>query len=251
MKILLPVKRVIDPYLAVRIDAAGRDIVREQQPHTLNPFDAAALARAAQWRADGTASELVAIAVGSAPSGDTLRTALAMGADRAIHVLADGPAPPSPFDLAAVLHRFIVAERPDLVLIGKQASDDDAHETPALLAALARLPLLPDVYAVAIEAGRAVASFDLNGTPVRAAAPLPCIIACDLHLAAPGPIGLAQMMQAKRKPLSVRPFETPEPPPSGEPRRIGLALPAARPPCRLLEGTDELVALLLAARDGT
>jgi electron transfer flavoprotein beta subunit len=246
MKILVPVKRVIDPYLAVRIDAGGMDIVSEQQPHTLNPFDAAALAFAAQLRRDGRATELVAVTIGPARAADILRTALAMGADRALHLVTEDAATPPPFATATALAGIVGEERPDIVLIGKQASDDDAHETAPLLAGCAGLPFLPDAYRIHIETGRAAATFDLDGTPTTAEAPLPCLIACDLHLAEPGPVGLAQVMQARRKPVASRPFTAPADLPP-EPQRLGLTPPPARPPCRLIDSVDELLALLQQA----
>lgn len=246
MKILVLVRRVIDPYVVVRLAPEGGDIVREQQPHTLNPFDEVALASAARLRREDAASELVALAIGPDRAADTLRTALAMGADRAIHLLTKAEASPTPIEIAAALRQIIDEEQPALVTMGKQGSEDDAHETAPLLAGFLGWSYLPDAQAMAMEAGGVRTSFDLNGAIVRAFAPLPCVVSCDLQLAAAGPIGLAQVMQARRKPLSSRPFSDLCIEPRPGPKRIALSQPPAHPPCRLVADAGELVAALQA-----
>jgi electron transfer flavoprotein beta subunit len=237
MKILVPVKRVIDPNIAVRIDETGTNVVRHNVPHAMNPFDEVALGQAAVLRTDGTASELVAVSIGPEKAAETLRTALAMGADRAIHIVTEQI---PPFDIARILQKVCDEERPDLILMGKQAIDSDAGQTAALLAGFLHLPFLPDSAELTIEENTVFTSFDLNGSKTRAKASLPAVISCELHLFEPRPISLPQMMKAKQKTIDAKNLE-----------ELGVELtkaitisaliePAPRPPCQLFDNVSDL-----------
>ena len=255
MKILAPVKRVIDPYVPPRIDGDGVNVVSEGVAHTLNPFDEVALAKAASLRADGLALELVAVSIGPDREAETLRTALAIGADRAIHLLTPADAHHSsdahlsPFAVAHMLKAVIDEEKPDLLLMGKQAVDDDAAQVPALLAGLANLPFLPDIFTLKIDAAGATAEYELNGAVIRARASLPLIASCELHLAQPRPLSLKQTMQARRKPMETRQLTADDL--AGDNLQGGSAAvrqslhkPESRPPCRFFDTPEELAAQL-------
>lgn len=241
MKILVPIKRVIDPNVPVRINVDRDDVVRESVPHAMNPFDEVALAKAASMRTiENLASELVAVSIGPEKASETLRTALAMGADRALHIIIGETDHLVPFDIARILAQVFQDEQPQLVMMGKQAIDNDAGQTPALLAGLLDLPYLPDTTELHIEDHSIFTSFDLNGHHTRAKAPLPAIIGCELHLFEPRPISLPQMMKAKRKPIVSTSLEELGIKPSPGARTRTLTEPPARPPCRLFDNAFDL-----------
>ncbi len=245
MKILVPVKRVIDPHITVRINEDGLDVVRHNVPHAMNPFDEVALAKGADLRTNGVARELVAVSIGPDKAAETLRTALAMGADRAIHILCDAPSLPS-FTIARILQKIYEDEGPDLVLLGKQAVDSDAAQTAALLAVFLDLPFLPDSAALDIDpaANTVTTRFDLNGSEMTAKAPLPAVASCELHLFTPRPVSLPQLMKARQKRIAVTRLDELELAPLPPAPALSLREPAPRPPCRLFETVDELTAQL-------
>ena len=244
MKILVPVKRVIDPNIPVRIDESGKDVVRQNIPHAMNPFDEVAVGLAASMRASGVVDELIAVSIGPDKAAETLRTALAMGADRALHIVTNDTDQLPPFDIARILQKICKEEQPDLVLMGKQAIDSDAGQTPALLAGFLNLPFLPDCTSVQLERDKVLATFDLNGATTSAKATLPAIASCELHLFEPLPISLPQMMKSKQKPLTSTPLADLQIELSGAVKTLKLTEPVARPPCRLFENAGDLAAQL-------
>ena len=244
MKILVPVKRVIDPNVPVRIDVDGENIVRQNQPHAINPFDEVALAKAAMMRAEGIASELIAVSIGCEKSAETLRTALAMGADRAIHIVTDTDQQLQPFDIAALLAHIFKEERADLALMGKLSIDGDAGQTPTLLAGFLNLPLLPDSFELQIEDGHVISCFDHNNGQTRARAKLPAIVSCELHLFEPRPISLPAMMKARQKPVVSKPLEELPVTLKQTVCVIKYREPAMRPACQLFDSAADLAAQL-------
>ena len=244
MKILVPVKRVIDPNIAVRIDETGRQVVRHNVPHAMNPFDEVALAKAAQMRTENIASELVVVAIGPDKTEETLRTALAMGADRAIHITGPDTEQLRSFELALILQKIHGEEQPDLMLMGKQAIDSDAGQTAALLAGFLRLPFLPDATQISIDDQTVTTSFDINGSLTRAKASLPAILGCELHLFEPRPVSLPQIMKARQKPLVSVNLDELGISFSMAIKTIALTEPAHRPPCQMFATADDLAAQL-------
>ena len=240
MKILVPVKRVVDPIIAVRIDADGLNIVRDNVPHAMNPFDEVALAQAASLRKAGIADELVAVSIGPDKAEETLRTALAMGADRALHIVSSDTDQLQPFDIARILQTVCEEEQPDLVLMGKQAIDSDAGQTPALLAGFLNLPFLPDTTMLSIEGGDVITTFDLEGLTTRAKAALPAILGCELHLFDSLPVSLPQIMKARQKPLARKNLDELDLDLTKTTTSHALKEPATRPPCRLFDHVSEL-----------
>ncbi len=240
MKILVPVKRVIDPNVPVRIDLEGKNIVSQNQPHALNPFDEVALAKAAMLRANGDASELIAVSIGGEKTADTLRTALAMGADRAIHIVTNEDQTLQPFDIAGILAQIFREEQFDLALMGKQSVDSDAGQTPSLLAGFLNLPLLPDSFKLEIEGEHVIASFDHDHGQTRARAALPAIISCELHLCEPRPVSLPAMMKARQKPIASRPLADIPVTLKQTVSLIKYKEPAARSACQFFDSVPEL-----------
>ncbi len=241
MKILVPVKRVIDPNIVPRINDSGSGLLHENLPHTINPFDEVALAKAVDLRDGGLAGEIVAVSIGPQDGAETLRTALAMGAERAVHIVCGKGEILHPFDVARVLAQIYREERADLVLMGKQATDDDAAQTPALLAGFLDLPLLPDSAQIDIAADRITTSFDLGGEEMHAVASLCAIVSCELHVFEPRPVSLMQVMQARRKTIETRELAELLTEPVAGVRRTGLKMPRERAPCRFFETALELV----------
>ncbi len=244
MKILVPVKRVIDPNVPVRIDLEGKNIVSANQPHALNPFDEVALAKAAMMRAGGEASELIAVSIGGEKTADTLRTALAMGADRAIHIVTSEDQTLQPFDIAGILAHIFREEQVDLALMGKQSVDSDAGQTPTLLAGFLNAPLLPDSFKIEIEGKHIVASSDHDNGQARARAALPAIVSCELHLIEPRPVSLPAMMKARQKPIVSRPLTDIPVTLKQTVSLIKYREPAARPACQFFDSTADLAAQL-------
>ena len=244
MKILVPVKRVIDPNVPVRIDLEGKNIVSQNQPHALNPFDEVALAKAAMMRAAGLASELIAVSIGGEKTNDTLRTALAMGADRAIHIVTNEDLTLQPFDIAGILAHIFSDEQVDLALMGKQSVDSDAGQTPTLLAGFLTLPLLPDSFEIEIEDKHVISSFDHDNGRTRARAALPAIVSCELHLCEPRPISLPSIMKARQKPIVTRTLSQLPIVLKKTVSLIKLKEPSARPACQFFDNSADLAAQL-------
>jgi electron transfer flavoprotein beta subunit len=206
MKILVPTKRVPDTDQKIVATPDGSRVATDQLPFVINPFDAIALEEAVRIseRLTGLV-EIVAVGVGPAEYEQPLRTALAMGAARAIRVACDAPL--DPWNAARLLQAVVVREAPQLVLMGKQAVDDDANQTGQMLAALldwpqatfaSRLELLDDEIRVARETDNGIETVRL---------PLPVVVTADLRLNEPRYASMAGIMKARKKPLDVIPLE--------------------------------------------
>jgi electron transfer flavoprotein beta subunit len=202
MKILVPVKRVLDYNLKPRVKADGSGIDLANMKLSMNPFDEIALEEAIRLKEKGAATEVVAISIGEAKCVDTLRTALAMGADRAIHVSHEGVA--EPLAVAKLLKAIAGEEQPGLVILGKQAIDDDCNQTGQMLAALLGWP--QGTFASKVEmAGDTVnVTREIDGGLETVALRLPAIVTTDLRLNEPRYASLPNIMKAKSKPLAAR-----------------------------------------------
>lgn len=201
MKILVTVKRVVDYNVKVHAlaDHSGPDTASAKM--SMNPFDEIAVEKAVRLKEEGKASEVVVVSIGGPKTVDTLRVAMAMGADRAVHVSTEVEADPALAArlLAAVCER----EKPGLVLMGKQAIDDDAAQTPAMLSALLNWPLATCADAVTVEGGRVSVRRETDDGLLEASAELPAVVSADLRLAEPRYVTLPNMMKARRKPVDV------------------------------------------------
>ncbi len=206
MKILVPVKRVVDYNVKVRVksDNTGVDIANVKM--SMNPFDEIAVEEAVRLKEKGVVTEVVAISCGVAQCQETLRTALAIGADRAILVETDAEL--QPLAVAKLLKALIDKEQPQLVILGKQAIDDDANQTGQMLAALADLPQATFASKVELSADAVAVTREVDGGLETLQLTLPAIVTTDLRLNEPRYVTLPNIMKAKKKPLeSVKPAD--------------------------------------------
>jgi electron transfer flavoprotein beta subunit len=199
MKVLVPVKRVVDFNVKVRVKADGTGVDLANVKMAMNPFDEIAVEEALRLREAGKASEVVIVSVGEASAAETIRTALAMGADRGILVKAEGRL--EPLAVAKVLRALVAKEQPGLVILGKQAIDDDANQTGQMLAALLDWPIATFASKIVIEVGTALVTREVDGGHETLRLPLPAVVTTDLRLNEPRYASLPNIMKAKRKPI--------------------------------------------------
>lgn len=196
MKILLPVKRVVDSNVQVHVksDGSGADIANVKM--SMNPFDEIAVEEAVRLKEKGIANEIVAVSCGIAQAQDTLRTALAMGADRAI--LVETQIELQPLAVAKLLKAVMDKENPDLVVMGKLAIDDDASQVGQMLAALTDLPQATFISQIEIEGRKLTATREVDGGTEVLQMTLPAVVTADLRLNEPRYVTLPKMMKAKK-----------------------------------------------------
>jgi electron transfer flavoprotein beta subunit len=202
MKVLVPVKRVIDYNVKARVksDQTGVDLANVKM--SMNPFDEIAVEEAVRQKEKGAATEVVAVSIGPAQAQETLRTALAMGADRAILVQTTDDL--EPLAVAKVLQKVIAEESPDVVIMGKQAIDGDNAATGQMLAALLGWPQATFASAVELSAGKAKVTREVDGGLQTLEVDLPAIVTADLRLNEPRYASLPNIMKAKKKELAVK-----------------------------------------------
>ncbi|MBK5926976.1 electron transfer flavoprotein subunit beta/FixA family protein [Rhodobaculum claviforme] len=203
MKVLVPVKRVIDYNVKVRVKADGSGVDLANVKMSMNPFDEIAVEEAIRLKEAGHATEIVAVSIGVKQAAETLRTALAMGADRAILILAsdDVHTDIEPLAVAKLLHAVIDAEAPGLVICGKQAIDNDMNATGQMLAALLGWPQATFASKLELADGKAVVTREVDGGLQTIRVPMPAIVTVDLRLNEPRYASLPNIMKAKKKPL--------------------------------------------------
>ncbi|WP_283746043.1 electron transfer flavoprotein subunit beta/FixA family protein [Sideroxydans sp. CL21] len=203
MKILVPVKRVVDYNVKVRVKADNSGVELDNVKMSMNPFDEIAVEEAVRLKEAGIASEVVVVTCGVAAAQDILRTALAIGADRAVLVDVGAAALETlqPLAVAKLLKAIADKEQPGLVLCGKQAIDDDASQTAQMLAALQGWPQATFASKVVIAEGKATVTREVDGGLETLAVSLPAVISADLRLNEPRYATLPNIMKAKRKPL--------------------------------------------------
>lgn len=199
MKILVPVKRVIDAYVTVRVKADGSDVETANVKMAMNPFCEIAVEEAVRKKEAGIASEVVAVSAGPAATAETLRAALAIGADRAIHINHDAAL--EPLAIARLLQAVTVKENPGLILMGKQAIDGDNNQTGQMLAGLLGWAQATFASKIEINGDHALVTREIDGGLETLQCKLPCVITTDLRLNEPRYASLPNIMQAKRKPL--------------------------------------------------
>jgi electron transfer flavoprotein beta subunit len=201
MKALVAIKRVVDYNVKVRVksDGSGMDIANVKM--SMNPFDEIAVEEALKLRESGVLSEVVVVTVGGTACQETLRAAMAMGADRGILVQADGEI--EPLAVARALKAVCEREQPQLAILGKQAIDDDANQVGQMLAALNDWPQATFASRLRIEGGEAVVEREVDGGLETVAITLPAVVTTDLRLNTPRYVTLPNIMKAKKKPLDV------------------------------------------------
>ena len=199
MKILVAVKRVIDYNVKIRVKADGSGVETANVKMSMNPFDEIAVEEAVRLREAGVATEVVAVSMGARQCQETIRTALAMGADRGVHVATDAEL--QPLAVAKLLARIVENEAPDAIILGKQAIDDDSNQTGQMLAGL--LGWSQGTFASRLELadGRAVVTREVDGGLETVSLALPAIVTTDLRLNEPRYASLPNIMKAKKKPI--------------------------------------------------
>ena len=201
MKVLVPVKRVVDANVRVRVKADGSAVDIANVKLSMNPFDEISVEEAVRLKEAGVASEVIVVSCGVQGCQETLRTAMATGADRGILVETDAEL--QPLAVAKLLKALVDKEQPQLVMLGKQAIDDDANQVGQMLAALLGWPQATFASKVSVEAGKASVTREIDGGLETIEVDLPAVVTTDLRLNTPRYATLPNIMKAKKKPLEV------------------------------------------------
>jgi electron transfer flavoprotein beta subunit len=199
MKVLVPVKRVIDYNVKARVKPDGSGVDLANVKMSMNPFDEIAVEEAIRLKEAGKVTEIVAVSIGPAQAAETIRTALAMGADRGILVKQDGMV--EPLAVAKILKGIVDAEQPNLVILGKQAIDDDSNQTGQMLAALLGWPQGTFASKVALDGDGVNVTREIDGGLQTVKLKLPAVVTTDLRLNEPRYASLPNIMKAKKKPI--------------------------------------------------
>lgn len=206
MKVLVPVKRVVDYNVKVRVKSDGSGVETANVKMSMNPFDEIAVEEAVRLKEAGVVSEIIAVSIGTSACQETLRTALALGADRAI--LVETPVETQPLAVARVLQKLVGKEQPKMVIMGKQAIDDDFNQTGQMLAALLGWSQATFASKIAIEGESAQVTREIDGGLETLAMKLPVVVTTDLRLNEPRYVTLPNIMKAKKKQLEALTPET-------------------------------------------
>jgi len=199
MKVLVAVKRVVDYNVKIRVKADKTGVETANVKMSMNPFDEIAVEEAVRLKEAGKATDIVAVSMGPAQCQETLRTALAMGADRGIHVSSDAEL--QPLAVAKLLKAIVDKEQPGLVILGKQAIDDDSNQTGQMLAALLAWPQATFASKIALSDAGAEVTREIDGGLETVALKLPAVVTTDLRLNEPRYASLPNIMKAKKKPI--------------------------------------------------
>ena len=199
MKVLVPVKRVVDFNVKIRVKADGSGVDLANVKMSMNPFDEIAVEEALRLKEAGKAEEIIAVSIGPQKAQETIRTALAMGADRGILIKCDDEV--EPLAVAKLLKGVVEAEKPDLVILGKQAIDNDSNQTGPMLSALLGWPQGTFASKLEIEGSKARVTREVDGGLQTVILNMPCIVTTDLRLNEPRYASLPNIMKAKKKPL--------------------------------------------------
>ena len=197
MKVLVAVKRVVDYNVKVRVKADGSGVETANVKMSMNPFDEIAVEEAVRLKDKGAVTEVVAVSCGVTQSQETLRTAMAMGADRAVLVETDAEL--QPLAVAKLLKAIVDKEQPQLVILGKQAIDDDSNQTGQMLAALCNMPQATFASKVTLEGDKAIVVREVDGGLETVSVMLPAVVTSDLRLNEPRYVTLPNIMKAKKK----------------------------------------------------
>jgi electron transfer flavoprotein beta subunit len=204
MKILVPVKRVVDYNVKIRVRPDGSGIDLANVKMSMNPFDEIAVEEAVRIKENGGASEIIAVSIGPAKAQETIRTALALGADRGILIETPDGAIVEPLAVAKLLKSVVDAEKPDIVILGKQAIDDDCNQTGQMLAALLGWPQGTFASKVVLDEGSVLVTREVDGGLETLKLKMPAVVTTDLRLNEPRYPSLPNIMKAKKKPLETK-----------------------------------------------
>ena len=199
MKILVPIKRVVDYNVKVRVKPDGSGVDTANVKMSMNPFDEIGVEEAVRLKESGAATEVVAVSMGPQACQETIRTALAMGADRGIHVLSDAEL--QPLAVAKLMQAIAAKEQPQLIILGKQAIDDDSNQTGQMVAALMGWAQGTFASKLKLEAGKALVTREIDGGLETVELKLPAVLTTDLRLNEPRYASLPNIMKAKKKPI--------------------------------------------------
>lgn len=242
MKILVAVKRVVDANVKVRVKADNSGVELTNAKMAINPFCEIAVEEAIRIKEKGQAEEVIVVSIGEKPCQEQIRTALALGADRGIHVEAEDGL--QPLAIAKLLHSLVKKEGADLVLLGKQSIDSDNNQVAQMLAALADMPQGTFACGVEIADGKVSVMREIDGGEQTVLLSLPAIISTDLRLNEPRYASLPNIMKAKKKPIdTVSPSDLGVDVSSGL-KTISVEAPAARSAGIRVESVDELITKL-------
>lgn len=247
MKILVAVKRVIDHNVKVRVKADGSGVELANVKMAMNPFDEIAVEEAVRLKEAGKATEVVAVSIGEVSAQDTLRSAMAIGADRAILIQRPADLVLEPLDIARLLQQVVNQEQPDLILLGKQAIDDDCNQTGQMLSALLGYAQATFASQVVVEGARLQVTREIDGGLETLSMGLPAIVTTDLRLNEPRYATLPNIMKAKKKQLDIIDVATLNFSPLGQVKTLSITEPKKRSgQCTMLNDVIALVTELQA-----
>ncbi|MGH8456000.1 MAG: electron transfer flavoprotein subunit beta/FixA family protein [Stenotrophobium sp.] len=244
MKVLVSVKRVVDFNVRIQIKSDRSGVVTDGIKHSMNPFDEIAMEEAVRLKEKGKVTEIIAVTLGGAKGEETLRTALAFGADRAIHVKEDGEV--QPLTAARALAAIFKKEGAQLLLCGKQAIDDDANQTGQMTAALLDLPQATFASKVELDGSKAKVTREIDAGLETLEVDLPAVITTDLRLNEPRYLKLPDIMKAKKKPIETVSLAALGVQPAASLKTVSTAPPPSRSKGVMVKTVDELVSALKA-----
>ncbi|MBF5039296.1 electron transfer flavoprotein subunit beta/FixA family protein [Methylophilus glucosoxydans] len=242
MKALVAIKRVVDYNIQVRVKADGSDVDIEGVKMGVNPFDENAIEEAIRLKEKGIVTEIVAVTIGAATHQDILRHALAMGVDRV--TLVETANSLAPLAVAKVLKAVVEREQPALILLGKQAIDDDAGQTGQMLAALLNLPQATYASQITIAENQATVVREIDGGTQTLSVSLPAVITADLRLNEPRYVKLPNLMMARKKPIETLPLDSLNLSLTHSVQQLKVAAPPERPAGVMVKDVNELLSKL-------
>lgn len=247
MKILVAVKRVIDHNVKVRVKADGSGVELANVKMAMNPFDEIAVEEAVRLKEAGKAAEVIAVSIGDISYQETLRSAMAIGADRAILIQRPTELVLESLDIARLLQQVVANEQPDLILLGKQAIDDDCNQTGQMLSALLDYGQATFASQIVVEGNSLQVTREIDGGLETLAMELPAVVTTDLRLNEPRYATLPNIMKAKKKPLDIIDISNMNFSPLGQTKTIKVSEPKKRAgQCTLLNDAAALVSTLQA-----
>jgi electron transfer flavoprotein beta subunit len=242
MKILVAIKRVVDPYVKIRVKTDGSGIDTEHLKKSINPFDEIAIEEALRIKEKGLADEVVLVSIGDDKTQETLRAGLALGADRAIHVNTARVL--SSLTIAKILSHLVHQENPQLILLGKQSIDNEYSQTGAMLAGLLAYPQVTFASSIVLEGNMCEVTREVDGGLETLSVDLPAVITTDLRLNTPRYASLPNIMKAKSKPLALIDFEGLGIVDAGSIETLAINEPPKRQAGKIVSTAKELVELL-------
>ena len=242
MKVLVPVKRVVDPYVKIQVKGDNSGVVTQNVKMSMNPFDEIAMEEAVRWLESGLVSEILAVSIGPKVVQETLRQALAFGATSALHIETEAEL--EPLLVAKLLKKCADEHLSNLVIMGKQAIDDDYNQTGQMLAALLNWPQACFASKITLTNQSAEVVREVDGGLETLNLSLPCVITTDLRLNEPRYLGLPNIMKAKKKPLEVKPIDSYGIQTDLRLKTLKVESPPTRQAGRMVQDVAELVSCL-------